>query len=157
LITSITDTCGSDVNIQNTTRCSQPRSATNTLQGLEDLPVHVTHDRHFSLRSTVVELNLAAVDINLGPPQQAHTASTFAFTMVNQNMSTSTAWSSHSVFGARKYKPVAKKVKPVPAMLPEEFCVIRHHPYNPLDTLPELPHHPPDIEPGERLTHTSSL
>ena len=51
-----------------------------------------------------------------------------------------------------KYKPVNKKVRPVPATLPEEYRTIQRIPEDPLLTLPPLPTHPPDFEPGEHLT-----
>ena len=51
-----------------------------------------------------------------------------------------------------KYKTVDKKVRPVPATLPEEFRTVRRIPEDPLLTLPPLPTHPPDFTPGERLT-----
>ncbi len=50
------------------------------------------------------------------------------------------------------YKRVAKKVRPVPTSLSEDFCVIRCIPSDPLLTLPALPLHPPDFVPGTRLT-----
>jgi len=51
-----------------------------------------------------------------------------------------------------KYKTVDKKVRPVPATMPEEFCTIRRIPEDLLLTLPPLLTHPPDFTPGERLT-----
>ena len=51
-----------------------------------------------------------------------------------------------------KYKKVDKKVRPVPASLPEEFRNICRIPEDPLLSLPPLPTHPPDFTPGERLT-----
>jgi hypothetical protein len=50
------------------------------------------------------------------------------------------------------YKKVAKKVRPVPTTLPEDFRTIRRIPSDPLLTLPELSPHPPDFSPGSRLT-----
>jgi hypothetical protein len=50
------------------------------------------------------------------------------------------------------YKPVAKKVRTVPAPLAEEFRIIRRLPDNPLDGLLPLPTHPPDFIPGTRYT-----
>ena len=54
------------------------------------------------------------------------------------------------VYGA--YKRVDKKVKPVPASIPEESKVVRQFPENPLDSLSVLPIHPPDFIPNGRLT-----
>ena len=55
------------------------------------------------------------------------------------------------VFAA--YKRVDRKVKPVPAVFPEDARVERHFPEEPLDSLPELPTHPPQFIPnGGRLT-----
>jgi hypothetical protein len=53
----------------------------------------------------------------------------------------------------RKYKPVEKKVRAVPATLPEEFRVVRKMPENPLDTLPKISSQPSQVWiPGKRLT-----
>ncbi|HLH86478.1 MAG TPA: RNase H-like domain-containing protein, partial [Thermoplasmataceae archaeon] len=56
------------------------------------------------------------------------------------------------VFGARKYKCVADKVRPVKASLPEEFRIRREITGNPLEGMPELPTHPPDFQPVGRYT-----
>jgi hypothetical protein len=50
---------------------------------------------------------------------------------------------------------VAKKVRPVPASLPEDFRSIHRIPSDPLLTLPPLSAHPPDFTPGTRLTQES--
>jgi integrase-like protein/reverse transcriptase-like protein len=50
------------------------------------------------------------------------------------------------------YKKVAKKVRPVPASLPEDFRIIHCIPSDPLLTLPALPPCPPDFVPGTQLT-----
>ncbi|EEB88769.1 hypothetical protein MPER_13219 [Moniliophthora perniciosa FA553] len=50
---------------------------------------------------------------------------------------------SGSVFG--KYKPVALKVKPVKATLPQEFHVQRNITGDPLKGMPILPTNPPDF------------
>ena len=50
------------------------------------------------------------------------------------------------------YKKVARKVKPVPASLPEDFRTIRRIPSDPLLSLPPLSVHPPNFTPGPRLT-----
>lgn len=56
------------------------------------------------------------------------------------------------VFRAFKYKPVAKKVRPVATDTPAEFRVERRMVGDPLADLPQLPVRPPEWEPGERLT-----
>jgi len=53
---------------------------------------------------------------------------------------------------AKKYKPVALKVKPVLGTLPERFRIIREIMGNPLRGLPELPEHPPEFSPKGRYT-----
>jgi len=53
---------------------------------------------------------------------------------------------------AKKYKPVALKVKPVLGMLPERFRIIRDIRENPLKDLPVLPERPPDFIPKGRYT-----
>ena len=50
------------------------------------------------------------------------------------------------------YKKVARKVRPVPASLPEDFCVVYHIPSDPLLSMPALSPHPPEFVPGLRLT-----
>ena len=50
------------------------------------------------------------------------------------------------------YKKAAKKVRPVLATLPKDFCTIRCIPVDPLLSLPPLPTHPPDFTPGIRLS-----
>jgi hypothetical protein len=63
--------------------------------------------------------------------------------------------SSHSADAATTaltYKKVAKKVRPVPTSLPEDFRCIRRIPVDPLSSLPPLPFHPPTFTPGARLT-----
>ncbi|KIO02717.1 hypothetical protein M404DRAFT_93055, partial [Pisolithus tinctorius Marx 270] len=50
------------------------------------------------------------------------------------------------------YKPVAKKVRPVPTLMPVEFRVERREAGDPLADLPVLPTHPPPFVPGSRFT-----
>lgn len=50
------------------------------------------------------------------------------------------------------YKRVDRKVKPVPAVFPEDARVLRRIPEDPLKSLPPLPKHPPDFIPEGRLT-----
>ena len=49
-----------------------------------------------------------------------------------------------------KYKPVAKKIKPLAATLPEEFRTTRNIIGDPLKDMPSLSHRPPDFEPTGR-------
>jgi hypothetical protein len=58
--------------------------------------------------------------------------------------------STGNVYGM--YKPVARKVKPVPGIFPEEARVDRKIPRDPLHTLPALTTHPPDFVPSARLS-----
>jgi hypothetical protein len=53
---------------------------------------------------------------------------------------------------AYKYKPVGKKVHPVPGVIQEATKVRRQIPEDPLKTLPDVPTHPPDFKPTERFT-----
>jgi hypothetical protein len=50
------------------------------------------------------------------------------------------------------YKPVHKRVKPVPATFPQDASVTRRIPEDPLLSLPELSKTPPEFVPTERLT-----
>src|SRR5436190_23493078 len=56
------------------------------------------------------------------------------------------------VFAARKYKPVANRVKPVKTTLPEELRIVRKAHKDALQGLPVRPTHPPEFTPGERYT-----
>ncbi|KAG6894473.1 hypothetical protein C0993_011411, partial [Termitomyces sp. T159_Od127] len=53
---------------------------------------------------------------------------------------------------SKKYKPVARKVKPVLGTSPEEFRIERHIIGDPLADMPELNPLPPDFEPTGRYT-----
>ena len=50
------------------------------------------------------------------------------------------------------YKPVHKRVKPVPALFPQEAAVVRRIPEDPLLTLPELSSCPPEFTPTKKIT-----
>lgn len=52
----------------------------------------------------------------------------------------------------KKYKPVAKKVRPVMTELPERFRIVRNIVGNPLAALPTLVHNPPPFQPTARYT-----
>jgi len=54
------------------------------------------------------------------------------------------------VYFAKKYKPVALKVKPMLGTLPEKFRIIREIMGNPLKDLPRLPEHLPEFTPKGR-------
>ena len=58
----------------------------------------------------------------------------------------------NSAFVFTAYKRVDKKVKPVPASLPEECYVRKCIPEDPMKTLPRLPNHPPEFQPTIKLT-----
>ena len=49
------------------------------------------------------------------------------------------------------YKRVDKKIKPVPGMFPEDACIIRQFPEDPLKSLPALTPLPPDLSPQRSL------
>jgi hypothetical protein len=53
----------------------------------------------------------------------------------------------HTYVGKKKYKPVAKKVKPIGATLLEEFCIVRNIQGDPLADLPILSPFPIDFSP----------
>jgi hypothetical protein len=53
----------------------------------------------------------------------------------------------HAYVGKKKYKPVAKKVKPIGATLLEEFCIVRNIQGDPLADLPILSPFPIDFLP----------
>ena len=57
-----------------------------------------------------------------------------------------------SVFAGKKYKPVAKKVKPVYQDLPDQFRIIRDIKGDPLADMPPLNTHPRDFVPTGRYT-----
>ena len=53
---------------------------------------------------------------------------------------------------AFKYKKVENRVRPVPAVMPEDIKVKRTFPNDPLSNLPVLPTHPPEFSPTEKMT-----
>lgn len=57
-----------------------------------------------------------------------------------------------AVLAQRKYKPVAKKVRPVPATLPAEFRIERNIKGDPLESMPVLSRNPPEYTPCQRYT-----
>ena len=57
-----------------------------------------------------------------------------------------------AVLASRKYKPVAKKVKPILGELPQKFRIIRDIKGDPLKDMPKLSTNPPEFEPVGRYT-----
>ena len=57
-----------------------------------------------------------------------------------------------AIYGARKYKPVAKKVRPVLAELPDKFRIQRNIVGDPLADMPTLSPNPPPFQPTGRYT-----
>jgi hypothetical protein len=57
----------------------------------------------------------------------------------------------HFLTQALAYKKVTKKVHPISASFPEDFCCIQQIPKNPLLSLPPLPHLLPNFTPGTHL------
>lgn len=51
-----------------------------------------------------------------------------------------------------KYKKVEDKIRPVPAVIPEDFKVRRTFPHDPLSNLPVLPTHPPEFVPTKKIS-----
>ena len=51
-----------------------------------------------------------------------------------------------------KYKTVDKRIRPVPAVMPEDVKVRRTFPVDPLKNLPSLPIHPPEFIPTLRMS-----
>ncbi|KAE9384293.1 hypothetical protein BT96DRAFT_842476 [Gymnopus androsaceus JB14] len=58
------------------------------------------------------------------------------------------------IFAAAKkrYKPMHRRVQPVPTTLPENFRILRHFPTDPLENLPTLNPNPPAFTPTGRYT-----
>ena len=57
-----------------------------------------------------------------------------------------------AVYGARKYKPVAQKIRPVLAELPDKFRIQRKIIGDPLASMPALSPNPPPFQPTGRYT-----
>jgi len=57
-----------------------------------------------------------------------------------------------AAYVTKKYKPVAKKIRPVATELPEWYRIVRSIKGNPLKDLPALPTQPADFEPEGRYT-----
>jgi hypothetical protein len=58
----------------------------------------------------------------------------------------------YSTFAGKKYKPVNRKIRPVPATFPEDAYVVRQFPEDPLLSLPSLSTHPPEFTPTPKIT-----
>ena len=58
----------------------------------------------------------------------------------------------HSVVTKKTYKPVAKKIKPVIAKLPEKYRIVRNINGKPLESMPSLDPNPPPFQPTGRYT-----
>ena len=52
----------------------------------------------------------------------------------------------------QKYKAVDKKIRPVPAIMPEDAKVQRTFPEDPLENIPALPFKPPEFTPTQKVT-----
>ena len=52
----------------------------------------------------------------------------------------------------KKYKPVAQKIRPVPATLPQHFRIVRNRVGDPLEGMPEPNPNPPPFQPTGRYT-----
>ncbi len=57
-----------------------------------------------------------------------------------------------SSYVGKKYKPVARKIRPIATELPERFRIIRDIKGDPLSTLPDLPTRPGPFEPTKRYS-----
>ena len=57
-----------------------------------------------------------------------------------------------SSYAGKKYKPVAKKIRPVATELPERFRITRNIKGDPLSALPDLPTRPIPFVPTQRYT-----
>ncbi len=84
-------------------------------------------------------------------PQQ-HYRPLWKPTKLSRNEKDQKEYKTFRVFGARKYKPVGVKVRPVKTTLPDEFRVKREILGEPLKDMPELSRHPPKFVPSERYT-----
>lgn len=67
-------------------------------------------------------------------------------------LSSSTQADRNPIYVTKKYKPVAKKVRPVATELPERFRIVRNIIGDPLANLPILPTRPSNFEPRGRYT-----
>ena len=57
-----------------------------------------------------------------------------------------------AIFAGKKYKPVARKIRPIETELPSQFRIIHNIKGNPLETSPHLNLRPPNFEPTGRYT-----
>jgi len=123
-------------------------------------PVRVCHEKCKSnCKGTETFVNVRRVspdDIpNTCPPSTPPPTST------SQNRQSSPTKSAHhhppeneqaDVFVKKKYKPVAKKVRPVAATLPDKFRIVRNIDGDPLADMPTLDPVPPPFQPTGRYT-----
>jgi hypothetical protein len=83
----------------------------------------------------------------------ASSQSCFAFPVsISPSSFNSPAPNNSSAFVTKKYKPVAKKIRPVYTDVPQKFRIIRDIKGDPLATLPPLSPHPPPFVPYGRYT-----
>lgn len=57
-----------------------------------------------------------------------------------------------ALFRVYRYRKVENRIRPVPAVMPEDVKVKRAFPKDPLANLPMLPKHPPHFTPTEKIT-----
>lgn len=79
-------------------------------------------------------------------------AALFVFSSDGHNYDTMPPFPLQNPMPSYVYKPVDRKVKPVPGVFPEDARVIRNIPENPLDTLPPLPKSPPNFIPTAKIS-----
>ena len=82
--------------------------------------------------------------------RQSRAAGKAVVAVEEDNKKVSLEEAADAVCFAKKYKPVALKVKPVLGTLPEKFRIIREITGDPLKDLPKLPEHPPEFSPKGR-------
>jgi hypothetical protein len=102
--------------------------------------------------STLSRIYLSACDI---PDTKSLILSNTTHTHTGSSTSPSdrlTPYTDLFLSAKKKYKPIAKKVRPVIGELPEKFCMERKIISNPLNDLPVLNPNPPPFIPSDHYT-----
>ncbi|KAH7868546.1 uncharacterized protein C8R40DRAFT_1061721, partial [Lentinula edodes] len=102
---------------------------------------------------------VASVDATAHDKHAQHSLSSYLSSVYSMdiktpgtNISTASTAEPMAVLASRKYKPVAKKVRPIIGELPQKFRIIRDIKGDPLKDMPKLSTHPPEFKPTGRYT-----
>ncbi|KAJ3714049.1 hypothetical protein C8R42DRAFT_591696, partial [Lentinula raphanica] len=119
-----------------------------------DTPTHEGILALSAITAEEVQRNLSRSDSLLDSTPEDNSYVTYQNVQVRNNQNKKSISPNYPALAAtkKKYKPVHRRITPVPATLPEKFRVIRQFPTDPLKNLPKLDPHPPAFIPTGRYT-----